>query len=53
MTGKVLEPIFERITICSDALGAITEGAPCIMAFTVSMPALTGGFEKMQLNFVS
>ena len=49
--GKVFAPILDRITIWSVDFSVMTLGAWCMMAFTVSMPALTGGFERMQLNF--
>jgi hypothetical protein len=48
--GNVFAPILDRITIWKVALFAITLGAFVIMAFTVSMPALTGGFESTQLK---
>ncbi len=51
--GRAFAPIFERMTICSVAFGAMTFGAWVTMALTVSMPALTGGLDRMQLNFRS
>ena len=51
--GRVLAPILERMTIWKEAFSAITAGAWVIRAFTVAMPALTGGFERTQLNVES
>ena len=48
--GRVLAPILDRMTIWNVALGAMILGASFTMALTVSMPALTGGFESTQLN---
>ena len=51
--GRVLPPILDRMTIWKVAESAMTFGASFTMALTVSMPALTGGFESTQLNNIS
>jgi hypothetical protein len=48
--GNSFAPILERITISKTPPDLITFGAPVIIAFTVSIPALTGGFDNIQSN---
>ena len=51
ISGNIFVPILDRTTISNVASECMFFGASVMMFFTISMPALIGGLDSMQLNF--